>query len=196
MFCVIALLLADLGEVMIASHQITLSFTGLIFMLPLSIAMALTIRVGHQLGEGSPEKARFSARTGLLITFGMALINSSFMGILAPQIAALYTDELRIIEIASNLIIIAACFQFSDAIQVTCAGALRGYKDTVLPLLLVFISYWVIGLPVGYILAKTDLILPATGPQGFWIGLLIGLTIGAILLLSRLQYKSKAMLQP
>lgn len=193
MFSVIALLLADLGEVMIASHQITLSFTGLVFMLPLSISMALTIRVGHQLGSGSPQLARFSAKTGLLITLFLATISSSLMGVFAPEIAQLYTQDKRILEIATGLIIIAAWFQFSDAIQVTSSGALRGYKDTAIPLLLVFISYWIIGLPTGYVLAKTDLIYTAMGPKGFWIGLLIGLTIGAILLLTRLQFKSRSL---
>ncbi|WP_415884076.1 MATE family efflux transporter [Neptuniibacter sp. QD72_48] len=194
MFSVIALLLADLGEVMIASHQITISFTGLIFMLPLSISLALTIRVGHQLGAQKPEAAKFSAVTGLIITLTLAIFSSSLMAIFATPIAELYTQEVQIIEIASTLIIIAALFQFSDAIQITCSGALRGYKDTVVPLMLVFIAYWLIGLPSGYILGKTELITEAMGPKGFWIGLLIGLTIGAILLITRLHWKSNQVL--
>lgn len=191
MFSVIALLLADLGEVMIASHQITISFTGLIFMLPLSISLALTIRVGHQLGAQNPHGAKFSAYTGLLITLSLALLSSTLMALYSKPIAGLYTSDQLIIEIATLLIIIAALFQFSDAIQITCSGALRGYKDTTVPLFLVFIAYWVVGLPSGYVLGKTDLIYPAMGPKGFWIGLLIGLTIGAILLLSRLHWKMK-----
>lgn len=194
MFSVIALLLADLGEVMISSHQITLSFTGMIFMLPLSISLALTIRVGHQLGANLPKEARYSAMSGLIITLSTALFSSTLMAIFATPIAALYTTELNIIQIASSLIMVAALFQFSDAIQITCSGALRGYKDTLMPLLLVFIAYWLIGLPSGYILGKTDLIVTPMGPKGFWIGLLIGLTIGAILLLFRLQWKSKTLL--
>jgi len=194
MFSVISLLIADLGEVMIASHQITLSFTGLVFMLPLSISMALTIRVGHQLGAGAPKAALYSAKTGLLLTLCLAAISSSLMTLYAPQIVNLYTHDIRISDIAVSLILVAAIFQFSDAIQITSSGALRGYKDTAIPLVLVFISYWVIGLPSGYILAKTDLLLPAMGPKGFWIGLLTGLSIGAILLLSRLYFKSRSML--
>lgn len=191
MFSVIALLLADLGEVMIASHQITLSFTGLVFMLPLSISMALTIRIGHQLGYGAPEAARFSAKTGLLITLAIAIFSSSLMAVFAPEIAGLYTADTRILEIATSLIMIAALFQFSDAIQITCSGSLRGYKDTLIPLVMAFIAYWLIGLPTGFILGKTDYIVAAMGPKGFWIGLLIGLSIGAILLLSRLHWKSR-----
>lgn len=196
MFSVIALLLADLGEVIISAHQITISFTSLIFMLPLSIAMALTIRVGHQLGAGRPEAARFSVSSGLLITLGLAFVSSASMALFAQEIASLYTRETTIIEIATVLITVAALFQFSDAIQITCAGALRGYKDTSIPLLLVFIAYWVVGLPTGYLLGKTNLLLPAMGPLGFWIGLLIGLTIGAILLLSRLYWRSRQPLSP
>ncbi len=194
MFSIIALLLADLGEVMIASHQVTLSFTGLVFMLPLSISMALVIRVGHQLGSGAPNGALFSVKMGLLITLCLATLSSSLMWFFSSEIVQLYTQDNRIIEIASSLIIIAAMFQFSDAIQITSSGALRGYKDTLIPLILIFISYWVIGLPLGYLLAKTELLFPEMGPKGFWIGLLTGLTIGAILLLTRLYIKSKSLL--
>lgn len=191
MFSVIALLLADLGEVMIASHQITISFTGLVFMLPLSISLALTIRIGHRLGKLDIQGAKQTALLGLLITLTLALFSSTLMAWFAREIAELYTPDLRIISIATTLIIIAAIFQFSDAIQITCAGALRGYKDTQIPLILVFIAYWIVGLPTGYILGKTDFITAPMGPKGFWIGLLIGLTIGAILLLSRLLWKTK-----
>ncbi len=191
MFSIIALLLADLGEVIIASHQITISFTGLIFMLPLSISMALTIRVGQQLGANQFDQARYSAITGFMITLCVATFSSSIMAIFATDIAKLYTAELSIIQIATTLITIAAIFQFSDAIQITCSGILRGYKDTATPLFLVFISYWVIGLPSGYLLGKTDLLVPKMGATGFWVGLLIGLTIGAILLFSRFQWKSR-----
>lgn len=191
MFSVIALLLADLGETIIASHQITLSFTGLVFMIPLSISLAITIRIGHLLGSKNYAAARHSAKAGLVITIVIAFFSSGLMALLSDQIAGLYTTDMQIIGIATTLLIIAALFQFSDAIQITCAGALRGYKDTQIPLLIVFVAYWVIGLPTGYILGKTNLLIPAMGPTGFWIGLLIGLTISAILLLSRLQWKSK-----
>lgn len=191
MFSVIALLLADLGEVIVASHQITLSFTGLVFMLPLSISMALTIRVGQRLGAGLEQDARFTAYTGFLITFLLAIISSSLMGLLSEPIARMYTSEIQIIALASTLILTAALFQFSDAIQITCSGILRGYKDTRIPLALVFFAYWIIGLPVGYLLGRTDLITPAMGPQGFWVGLIIGLTVGAILLMSRFLWISR-----
>ncbi|MAY41304.1 MAG: MATE family efflux transporter [Oceanospirillaceae bacterium] len=194
MFSVIALLLADLGETIIASHQITLSFTGLVFMIPLSISLAVTIRIGQLLGSKNYAGARHSAKAGLVVTIIIAFFSSGLMALLSDEIAGLYTTDLQIISIATTLLVIAALFQFSDAIQITCAGALRGYKDTQVPLLIVFIAYWIIGLPTGFILGKTDIILTPMGPTGFWIGLLIGLTISAILLLSRLHWKSKQQL--
>lgn len=192
MFAIIALLLADLGEVIVGAHQVTLSFTGMIFMVPLSISMALTIRIGHRLGASEETEARFSAATGVMITIGFAAISATSMVLFAPQIASLYTDSQEIVDIAVSLIGIAAIFQFSDAIQVACAGALRGYKDTHVPLLIVFIAYWVVGLPLGFALARTDLFMPALGPQGFWIALVIALTIAAGLLAKRLIWRSRA----
>lgn len=190
MFAIIALLLADLGEIIVGAHQITISFTGMVFMVPLSIAMALTIRIGHQLGAGNPEGARFSASTGAMITICFAVMSATTMVLFAPSIAALYTADPEIIVIATSLIGIAALFQFSDAIQVACAGALRGYKDTNVPLLIVFVAFWIVGLPLGYTLARTDILVATMGPQGFWIALVIGLTISGALLAQRLIWKS------
>ncbi|WP_261844606.1 MATE family efflux transporter [Aliamphritea ceti] len=186
MFSVIALLVARLGEVVVAAHQITISFTGMIFMLPLSIAMAITIRVGQQLGAANREAARFTATTGLLLTGSFSIVSCSFMYLMAQPIAQMYTPQADIVALASSLIVIAAIFQFSDALQVVAAGALRGYKDTSIPLLVVFVAYWLIGLPSGYLLGLTDLLVPAMGAAGFWYGLVIGLTVAAILLPWRL----------
>ncbi len=186
MFCMLALLLAPQGENVIAANQITISYTGMIFMIPLSMAMALTIRVGHLVGAKDAEGARFAAGTGALITLSIAAVSCTLSLLLAPQIVSLYTDKAIISSLAITLISIAAVFQFSDALQVSAAGALRGYKDTAIPLLMVFIAYWVIGLPVGYSLAFTDLWMPALGAPGLWYGLIIGLSVGAVLLGTRL----------
>lgn len=186
MFCMLALLLAPQGENVIAANQITISYTGMIFMIPLSMAMALTIRVGHLVGAKDAEGARFAAGTGAIITLSIATVSCTLSLLLAPQIVSLYTDKDIISALAITLISIAAVFQFSDALQVSAAGALRGYKDTAIPLLMVFIAYWVIGLPVGYTLAFTDIFVPALGAPGLWYGLIIGLSVGAVLLGTRL----------
>lgn len=186
MFSVIALLLAESGEIIVAAHQITLSVSGMTFMIPLSIAMAITIRVGQLLGADKRQQARHSAFCGIAITLAFAVSSASLMFLLPEFIASWYTDNTTLIALAASLITIAALFQVTDSIQVTCAGALRGYKDTSVPLAMVFVAYWVIGLPTGYSLALTDWITTPMGPVGFWIGLVTGLSLGAILLLSRL----------
>jgi len=190
MFSVIALLLAPLGETSIAAHQITLSFSGITFMVPLSIALALTIRVGTHLGAGDHLSAKWAQKAGILTTLFFAVLSSAAMLLAGKQIAALYTPEPQLILIAAELLAIAALFQFSDAIQVSAAGALRGYKDTAIPLLLVFVAYWVIGLPLGYVLGLTDIFGSPMGPHGFWYGLVTGLSFGALFLLARMNWMS------
>ncbi len=187
MFSVIALLLAPSGVLIVASHQITMTFTGLIFMIPLSLAIACTIRVGQMNGAGNPSAAWFTAKAAMVLTSCIALITSISIWLLARPIAELFTSEAAVISMASSLLLIAALFEISDALQVTAAGALRGYKDTSYPLLIVFIAYWVIGLPLGYILGLTDLLIPAIGAAGFWYGLVIGLSVAALLLIIRLK---------
>lgn len=191
MFSVIALIIARLGTTVLSAHQITLSFSGLVFMIPLSIAMALTIRTGQLIGSGDAHQARIAGNTGLLITTLGAILSCTSISLLATEIATLYTTESAIIRLASNLLLIAAIFQIPDAIMTTCAGILRGYKDTTRPLLMVFTAFWVIGLPSGYSLGMTDIFGPAMGAAGFWYSLVLGLTVGAILLLFRYQTISK-----
>jgi MATE family multidrug resistance protein len=96
-----------------------------------------------------------------------------------------------VIELASQLMFLAALFQFSDAIQVISAGALRGYKDTKSILYITFISYWLVGLSIGLVLGITDWLIPAIGPYGFWIGFISGLTTAAIFLAWRLKIVQK-----
>lgn len=191
MFSLIALLLADQGDIVVASHQVTLSFTGLIFMVPLSISMALTIRLGHRLGANDVTGARYSAATGLLITVALSVVSASAIFLLRNWIPTLYSTNPEIIQISAQLLILAAIFQFSDAIQITCAGALRGYKDTLIPLLMVFAAYWLVGMPLGLLLSRTSLIVPAMGAQGFWSALVIALTLGAIMLGARLYWRTR-----
>lgn len=186
MFCVLALILAPHGETVIAANQITISYTGMVFMVPLSVALALTIRVGQLVGSGDPCAARYAAVTGILITLIIATFSCALSLFFARQIALMYTPVEEIVTMAATLISIGAVFQFSDALQVSAAGALRGYKDTAIPLALVFVAYWLIGLPVGYILGFTHWITAPLIAAGLWYGLLVGLSAGAVLLTTRL----------
>ncbi|GKT12926.1 MAG: multidrug resistance protein, MATE family [Thiomicrorhabdus sp.] len=187
LFSMIALFVAPLGSVVLAGHQVAINFTSLAFMVPLSIAMALTVRVGLGYGEKSIQQIRLSLVAGFMFALlaggGLALL-SYFLRI---DIVSLYSDDNSVITIAASLLVFAAIYQVFDAIQVTAAGALRGFHDTKVTMVVTFISYWGIGLGLGYIFAFTDLFLPAMGVQGFWLGIVLGLTLAAILLSIRLK---------
>lgn len=185
-FSVIALLIGELGATVVAGHQIALNFASLTFMIPLSIGMAITVRVGQSLGRGEPRQARFSAGTGVAVGLSWACISASIMLLFRAPIATLYTQDPAVVSLAASLIVFAALFQFSDAVQVTAAGGLRGYQDTRATMVITLLAYWGIGLPVGYVLGLTDWIGQARGPAGLWQGLVVGLTCAAVLLAIRL----------
>lgn len=186
MFALIALLIGSLGAVVVASHQVALNFTSLVFMLPFSLGLAITVRVGHNLGMQGARAGLFSAKVGIAVALFCALISASFIYLLAERLPHIYTNDPEVLALSASLLVYAALYQFSDALQVACAGALRGYQDTRMPMLLTMIAYWLIGLPSGYVLGLTDLLGPAQGPAGFWKGLIIGLTAAALFLSIRL----------
>lgn len=186
LFSVIALLIGGLGANVVAGHQIALNFSGLVFMIPYSLAMATTVRVGQALGANRPRDARFSAGVAMATGLICACISASFMFIFRDYIARIYTLDAAVLAVATSLIIYSAIFQFSDAIQVTAAGALRGYQDTRITMLITLFSYWGVGLPIGYMLGLTEQLGLAQGPAGLWQGLIVGLSCAALLLGLRL----------
>lgn len=190
-FSIIALLIGGLGASTVAGHQIALNFSSLVFMLPYSLGMATTVRVGQEIGARRPRQAYFAARIAMLSALLVACVSFSYMIWLREPIARIYTSDPEVLRIAATLIIYAAIFQFSDAVQVTAAAALRGYQDMRITMLITLFAYWGIGLPMGYMLGLTDLFGPAQGPAGMWQGLIIALTCGAALLGWRLHHTAK-----
>lgn len=188
LFAVVALLVSPLGIVDVAGHQIALNFSSLMFVLPMSLAAAVTIRVGYRLGQGSTLGAQTAARTGLGVGVCMAVVTAIFTVTLRKHIALLYNDNPEVVALAAQLMLLAAVYQISDSIQVIGSGILRGYKDTRSIFFITFTAYWVLGLPSGYILALTDLVVDRMGPAGFWMGFIIGLTSAAVLMMLRMRY--------
>lgn len=123
LFTVVALMLAPFGAETVASHQIALNFSSLVFMLPLSIGVGVTIRVGHSIGEGQPEQARVAARTGLMLGMAVAAGTAALTVLLREPIASIYTDDLQVITLAATLLFFAAIYQISDSVQVVAAAA-------------------------------------------------------------------------
>lgn len=186
MFSVIALFLVPLGPIVVAGHQIALNLTSLIFMVPLSLGLALTLRVSFLVGAGTSATAHLLSRSSLILAAGIAVVYAVGLFLLANPIAHLYTSDPEVRAVATILLKFAAVFQIADVLQVTCISALRGYKDTRIPMFIMLFSFWGIGLPLGYVLTFTDSLVPAMGAPGFWVGVTAGLASAAILLAWRL----------
>ncbi|QIZ76513.1 MATE family efflux transporter [Ferrimonas lipolytica] len=191
LFAFVAVMIAPLGAIEVAGHQVAANFSTLIFIIPLSVGIAVTIRIGYYLGQGKPEIAAMVAKIGIILGVILAAITAAITLIGAQFIAELYTGDVLVITLAVELMLLCAIYQISDAIQVVSSACLRGYKDT-LPLLWIsFIAYWLIGMSVGYVLGLTDWIVPAMGAHGFWIGFIAGLSSAAIMLIVRLKVVQK-----
>ncbi|BAN49542.1 MATE family efflux transporter [Metapseudomonas resinovorans] len=191
-FAVIALLIGGLGATVVAGHQIALNFSALVFMIPYALAMAVTVRVGQALGRGEPREARFAAGIGIGAALAYACLSASLMLLCRELIAKMYSPDPEVIAVAAMLIVYSALFQFSDAIQVAAAGALRGYQDTRATMVITLFAYWGIGLPVGYALGLSHWLGEPSGPKGLWQGLVVGLTCAALLLSLRLARSARA----
>lgn len=186
MFAVIALFLAPLGAVVVAGHQVVLNIISVVFMMPLSLGMALTLRVSFLMGAGTPDLARLLARSTLLLGLGIALLYMPLLLLGRELLVSLYTSDSAVKTVAARLLLFGAIFQLADILQVTAISALRGYRDTRIPLFIMLVSFWGICLPLGYVLTFTDWIIPALGAEGFWIALTVGLTCACVLLITRL----------
>jgi MATE family multidrug resistance protein len=186
LFAVVSLLIAPLGSLIVASHQVAMNFSSLVFMIPMSIGAAVSIRVGHKLGELDTEGAAISTRVGIMVGLLSAIATAILTIVFRESITALYTDNQQVIALAMQLLLLAAVYQCTDAIQVIAAGALRGYKDMRAIFNCTFIAYWGIGLPLGYVLGMTNWLTEAMGAFGFWVGFIAGLSSAAFMLGLRL----------
>lgn len=182
MFSTVAVLMGTLGKVEMAAHQIALNYAGLMFMLPLSISQAITIRVGHAAGAGDIQLAVARGWLGVVMSGGIMALSATLLLLFPDVIVAFYTNDPEVTAMAITLLFAAALFQFSDGLQVAGSGALRGLKDTAVPMMINMVAYWGVGFPVAWLIG----IYWGIGPQGLWGGLVVGLTLAALLLNARL----------
>jgi len=186
-FTLITLSLSRYGATVVAAHHITANIAVLASAFWAGITQALTIRVGHFLGLNRPSAARLSACIGVCLGAIYGVVGAIGLFYLATPVAALYTSDIAIRSLTVELLSIGALYLMVASIHDVSAGALRGYKDTKVPLLLVIFSLWVISLPLGYSLGMTNVIVQAWGAKGFWAGLLVGMSIAALLMINRLR---------
>lgn len=186
LFATAAFMMGKLGTSEVAAHQIALQCASITFMVPLGVAFATTVRVGFEVGAGNPQGARIAGLTGMAAS-ALFMSAASVMFFTFPRtIVSLYVNlsdpaNGPVVEVAVALLGLAAIFQVFDGVQVTATGALRGIADTRIPMIVAFLSYWGVGLAAAYTLAFRV----GLGPEGVWWGLVLGLAVAAILLLSR-----------
>jgi multidrug resistance protein, MATE family len=178
LFVATALLIATLGAVEVGAHQIAINIAALCFMVPLGIAMATTVRVGQAVGRRDPGGVRWAAGGGYAITALTQVCSALLLLLAAEPIARAYTADPDVVRLAAQLMLFAAIFQLSDGLQAASGGALRGLKDTRVPMLITVVAYWGIGMPVGWWLGLRQ----GGGAPGMWVGLIIGLSVAALLL--------------
>ena len=181
LFVATLLVIGSMGPVPVAAHQIAINGASFCFMVPLGLAMATTVRVGHAAGAQDPDAGRYAAGAGFAIVLLTQTVSAATLWFGGAAIARLYTHDAAIATLATSLLGYAAAFQYPDGIQVLSAGALRGLRDTRAPMVVTVFSYWVLGMPLGWWLG----IAMGHGPQGMWWGLILGLVAAAVLLLTR-----------
>jgi MATE family multidrug resistance protein len=181
-----ALMMGWIGTVELAAHGIAMEVAALAFMVHLGLSNAVTIRTAHADGTGDRIGMRDGALVGIALSavFGVAMV-AVFLTVPEP-IIALFLDmakpeSAQIVAFGTVLLALAALFQLADAMQVIALGLLRGVQDTKVPMVLAAISYWLIGIPVSYVLAFPL----GMGAVGLWLGLVVGLTVAAAALMLR-----------
>jgi MATE family multidrug resistance protein len=181
------------GTVAVAAHAIAIQTASASFMVPMGIGQAATARVGLAIGAGDPHGAARAGWVAVALGAGFMATMALLLVTAAPAIAWLFLDaadqqSAEVAALGATLLVIAGAFQLGDGIQVVAAGALRGLKDTRVPMLFAALGYWGIGLPFGLVIAR----YAGMGPPGVWVGLGVGLALVAAMMLLRWRRLSAA----
>jgi MATE family multidrug resistance protein len=196
LFVVSSILMGYFGSVALAAHQICLGIASLVFMVPMSIGQAATVRVGFHIGAGAFSHARMAGIVALVFTTGFMILSATCLVLFARPVFSLYLDANdpqrdAVLAIGGRLILVAAAFQLVDGAQAVASGALRGLKDTRAAMLAGIIGYWGLGMPIGAGLAFGL----GLGPIGLWWGFAGGLGAAALLLTARFFQKANQMVR-
>ncbi|MGH8161804.1 MAG: MATE family efflux transporter [Gammaproteobacteria bacterium] len=181
LFAAVALLMASLGAVKAAAHQIAVSVASFSFMFPMGLATGISVIVGQAAGAGKPALARRAGLVGVGLALVFECVAAILILVLRVPLARLFTNDAAVIALAAELLMLAAAFQLSDGLQVASAGALRGLKDVRVPMWITVLAYWGTGLPLAWAFGFKL----GVGPVGIWIGLIAGLTVAGLLLFLR-----------
>ena len=180
-FAVSGIIIGTISAIAQASHQIALSCASFTFMVSMGLAQAGSIRVSNAFGRSDWPKISLIGKSTLIVALLYGTFCAICFALFRNQLPKFFNDNGDVLKMAGMLIIFAAIFQISDSTQAIGAGLLRGIKDVKYPTVMIAIAYWVVGLPAGYVLAFHF----KMGASGIWLGLIIGLTLASLFLLSR-----------
>lgn len=183
-FGVVALFISRFGTEAVAGHQAAMNFTSLLYMLPLSFSLALTILVGVEVGAKNWTEAQSYAQTGRVANLLLATCFAIFLLTCRGYVARLYSSDPHILELISHFLFYGVAFQFCDSTAAPIQGILRGYKDVKSTFYCSLVAYWVLSLPMGLALDR----IFHQGPFGYWQGLIVGIFFSALFLSLRLRY--------
>ena len=188
LFAAVSILMGTRGTNISAAHQIAINFAATMFMVPLALSSATTVRVGQLLGAGDKQLARTSGAVGIWLCALFMTMSAIFLLVFRDAVVDLYTDDTAVKGIAISLLLMAAIFQVADGVQIGAAGALRGYKDTRVPMAINTFAFWVLAFPLAFMAAITY----KAPPNYIWGGFVVGLGVAAILLTWRYNRLSRA----
>lgn len=186
-FAVSGILVGTIGAAQQAAHQIALSSAAFAFMVSLGLSQAGSIRVSHAFGTTNWKRISVIGKSTVVLALIYGAVCCILFAVFKQQLPLLFNHEENVISIAAALLLFAAAFQIPDAIQATSAGLLRGIKDVNVPTLFIFIAYWVLGIPLGYLAAFYF----GMAEKGIWIGFISGLSFSAIFLTIRFLKKTR-----
>lgn len=184
-FALAAVIIGWLGSIELAAHQIAINLASISYMVVLGISAAATIRVGNALGKKNLVELKLASKASIILSVSFMFFTGTIFVLFNKVLPRLYIGDITVIELASQLLYVAALFQLSDGIQAVVMGMLKGITDVRIPMIITFIAYWVIALPTGYLLGfvfKLHIV-------GIWLGLFLGLTVAGTLFLVRFYYQ-------
>lgn len=186
-FTSVAVIIGWIGAYQLAAHQIALTLAAFTFMFAMGVSQASAIRVGSEYGKGDNENAFRAGFAAVLLSASIMAVNGILFVLFRYELAGIFVDSKQVVEIAATLLIIAAAFQIFDGVQAVGVGILRGIQDVTIPTIIVFVAYWILSIPVGYILG----IHMGYGVNGVWYGFVSGLGSAALMLTWRFWRKTK-----
>lgn len=189
LFAAVALLMGGFSVLAVSAHQVAINFASLTFMVPLGIALAVTVRVGDAFGARDISAVRLRGVVGIVVAICGQAVAISLMVLFPQAVAGVYTQDPAVIALAAQMLVLAGIFQLSDGLQVAAAGALRGLQDTRAVMLITIAAYWMLGFPLAWLFGFQLKL----GPLGLWYGLIAGLSFAAVALLLRWRRQTRSM---